>query len=209
MSPQETTPFDGSSLLSTALNAAMKATLHRLRGVRGLILGWAMVGVPHGEEAKLQSRLDEDLSLLGRLDWLRAVLYQTPAISRLERGEAPDVLLAAALRYGTPEEAGDRLPDILLPQAAIAISIYFANLSEENSPFELGWSEGSLSLTFPHFCSPSLEWQNCFGSLLLPEKHENTLSFRADCFRPAGANLPRSQVQAQPLASVEQTAEQS
>ena len=186
MSASNASLYDRSPELAALLNEAMRATLHRLRGVRGLILGWAMVGVPVSEENKLQNRLDEDLVLLGRLDWLRAMLHQPPTLERLEKGEAPSVLLAAALRLGTPEEAQETLPLITQPLASLALCLWcLARAGTDEQPLTTSWKDGSLVVSHSGKGLPSKKWVDSFAKYTLDHSTEGEVRFRADCFRHA------------------------
>ncbi|HEX9792860.1 MAG TPA: hypothetical protein VGC54_02655, partial [Planctomycetota bacterium] len=92
--------------------------------MRGLLGGWAMIGLPPGQDALVRSRLEEDRLLLGRIDWIRGVLHAGAREELLGRGEAPQVLLAAALGLDTPEELGAQLPAIGDPEAALALAVW-------------------------------------------------------------------------------------
>jgi hypothetical protein len=106
------------------LHRAFRASLHRLRGLRALLGGWIEIGVPPGSEHRVQPRLEEDMVLLARLDWLGTMMHHAQPPARLHAGEAPQVLLAAALGLGTPEEARERLPHIVDPEAALALALW-------------------------------------------------------------------------------------
>lgn len=104
------------------LTLSFRATLHRLRGVRSLLSGWAMLGPGSTEEKTLNLRLKEDKTLLARLDWIHSFqnTFLDPAL--LLSGEAPAVLLAARLGLGTPEEAYKTLPSYSEPGIALGIA---------------------------------------------------------------------------------------
>ncbi len=123
-------------------------SLHRLRGVRGLLSGWIEIGVPEGEQARVHQRMDEDLLLLGRLDWLRSMLHHSPPRQRVLHGEAPAVFLACALGMGTPEEAGDRLPIINQPEAALAVALWLQRRAHEldSVSISFGWKGDCLQV---------------------------------------------------------------
>ena len=88
-------------LLKGLLSKTFRTTLHRLRGLRALLGGWIEIGVPPGSEHRVHARLEEDMLLLARLDWVGTMLPAPPPCSRLEAGEAPSVLLATALGFGS------------------------------------------------------------------------------------------------------------
>lgn len=126
---------------------ALGASLHRLRGLRGLFGGWIEVGVPPGSEDRVRLKLEEDMILMARLDWLGSMLHRMPPRARLRSGEAPAVLLAAALGLGTPEEAGERLPRIQDPEAALALALWLqakAPAVELGGDLHLSWQGRSL-----------------------------------------------------------------
>ncbi|MDP6941746.1 MAG: hypothetical protein QGH51_06940 [Planctomycetota bacterium] len=108
-----------SPALRTLLSQSFSATLHRLRGVRNLLAGWALMGPSSCDELKLQARLEEDRVLLARLSWIHQGLMDP--LSAIDKEELPRVLLAALLGFGTPEESEMDLPQILDPQEVIAI----------------------------------------------------------------------------------------
>ena len=159
-------------------------TLHRLRGVRGLISGWIEVGIQPGSEHRLKERMEEDLILLGRLDWLRSMLHHTPPMERCFGGEAPAVLLSAALGIGTPEEAGGQLPEIIDPEAAIALAIWLQACTTDfdSASIRQEWFGNQLEIRLAVVQDHDLEpWRARFRSLLVDcEPHR--LRFRPGCF---------------------------
>ncbi len=96
-------------LLVALVDRAHRATLHRLRGIAGVLVGWAEIGLGADERARLMARREEMEVLFARLDWLRLFLTAGPTLERVRRGAAPEVLFAAALGT-TPEEMAESLP---------------------------------------------------------------------------------------------------
>lgn len=172
------------------LARAFHSTLHRLRGLRALLGGWIEIGVPPGSEERVRDRLGEDMTLLARLDWLGSMLFLTPPLQRLEAGEAPSVLLAVALGFGSPEEARERLPVILAPRAGLALALYLQNRAPEavlGHDLQLRWEGRSLVVDFAA-PSPSgaAEPEAELAEFLL--RHEpQTLAFRPGLFAPAAS----------------------
>lgn len=138
--------------------------------------------------------MDEDLLLLARLDWLRSLLHHDPPLDRCYGGEAPMVLLAAALRVGTPEEAGTSLPDIISPEAAIALALWLQGntTAYDSASIHSAWFgkqfEVRLSVVQDHDWT---EWQARFGHLLV-EQEPHRLRFRPGCFAPCPRELETS-----------------
>ncbi|MFK5956037.1 MAG: hypothetical protein QM477_06295 [Planctomycetota bacterium] len=171
-------------LLSDLVDRCFSITLHRLRGVRGLISGWIEIGIPQGEQHRLRERMEEDLALLARLDWLRAVLHHSPPIQRCYGGEAPAVLLATALGVGTPEEAGDRLPDIASPEAAVALALWLqgTTVAYDSASIRLEWFGDQLEVRLAVTQDQDWGlWKNTYGHLLV-EMEAHRLRFRPSCF---------------------------
>ena len=171
-------------LLGDLVDRCFSITLHRLRGVRGVISGWIEIGIPPGEEHRLNERMDEDLTLLARLDWLRSILHHSPPMQRCYGGEAPQVLLAAALGVGTPEEAGERLPDIKDPEAAVALALWLqgSTIAYDSASIRLEWFgdqlEARLAVTQEQDWK---HWKHCFSHLVV-EMEPHRLRFRSSCF---------------------------
>ena len=171
-------------LLHDLVDRCFSIALHRLRGVRGLISGWIEIGIPEGEEHRLRERMEEDLTLLARLDWLRSILHHSPPIQRCYAGEAPQVLLAAGLGVGTPEEAGGRLPDIKDPEAAVALALWLqgSTMAYDSASIRLEWFgeqlEARLAVTQDQDWTV---WKNTFGHLIV-EMEAHRIRFRSSCF---------------------------
>lgn len=129
------TPLDPSfePILRDLLARAFRSTLHRLRGLRALLGGWVECGVPPGSEGRVRVRLEEDMVLLARLDWLGSMLHHPQPLKLLQAGEAPSVLLAAALGLGTPEEARERLPRVPDPEMAVALALALQMLTPDGT----------------------------------------------------------------------------
>lgn len=111
-------------LYRALLLRAFRGSLHRLRGLRNLFSGWIEFGLPPGAETRVRIKQEEDAALLARLDWLGTMLSHGATRAQLTGGEAPAILLAAALGLHTPEEAGVRLPRIGEPEAALAAALW-------------------------------------------------------------------------------------
>ena len=177
-------------LLRALLARSFRAVLHRLRGIRGLLGGWVEVGVPPGSEHRVRARLDEDMALLQRLDWLGSMLIHTPPLQRMEAGEAPQVLLAVALGMGSPEEARAKLPGILEPRAAVGAAVWLQACAPECAlgyDVHLRWEGRSLriELARPH-AAELAEWEASYGDLLL-HREPAAIVFRPGLFSPAQA----------------------
>lgn len=146
---EKLTPLDPAlePLLRDLLARAFRSTLHHLRGLRALLGGWIEIGVPPGSEGRVRLRLEEDMILLARLDWLGSMMHHPQPLRRLHAGEAPMVLLAGALGLGTPEEARERLPKVLDPEAAIALAFWLQAVAPDgmvDHDLHLHWMNGSL-----------------------------------------------------------------
>jgi hypothetical protein len=143
------TPLDPSlePVLRDLLARAFRSTLHRLRGLRALLGGWIECGVPPGAESRVPLRLEEDMILLARLDWIGSMLHHPQPLKLLESGEAPSVLLAAALGLGTPEEARERLPRVPDPEMAVALALALQILAPNGTlerDLSLRWEDHHL-----------------------------------------------------------------
>jgi hypothetical protein len=149
--------------------------------------GWIEIGVPDGEFESVGRRFEEDLVLLGRLDWLRSLLHHSPPRHRVLQGEAPAVLLACAMGLGTPEEAGERLPRILQPEAALAASLWLQMRAEafDTASLKIAWRGGCLELTLACANDPEESdlrtWQRLYGQWIA-ESEPHRLLLRPGCF---------------------------
>ena len=146
-------------LVRDLLDGATRAALHRLGGVRALLSGWASLGLKADQEPLLRERLQEDRTLLSRLDWIRGVLHAGPRRHVLLHGEAPRVMLAAGLGYGTPEEAGERVPSIHKPIAGYALALWAQAVAGENgggrnAPLPVAVGEDGLTAEAPSGAPP-------------------------------------------------------
>lgn len=153
-------------------------SLHRLRGVRGLLSGWIEIGVPQGEQNRVHQRMDEDLLLLGRLDWLRSLLHHSPPRQRILNGEAPAVLLACALGMGTPEEAAERLPVIEQAEASLALSLWLQMRAEifDSSSVKCDWKGNCLEVTLACANDGDLSsWRRNYGQWIAEEEPHRIL----------------------------------
>lgn len=170
---EKLTPLDPAlePLLRDLLARAFRSTLHRLRGLRALLGGWIEIGVPPGSEGRVRMRLEEDMLLLARLDWLGTMMHYPLPVKRLHAGEAPAVLLASALGLGTPEEARERLPQVLDPEAAIALAFWLQAVAPDglaDHDLHLSWSSRSLVVTVKSPREASLDaWRAAFAPLAL------------------------------------------
>lgn len=168
--------MDGMDLdrsLQELAGRAFTATLHRLRGVRGLLHGWAQVGVPQQDIDQLEDRFGEDLNLLARLDWLHALVANNLPLERVEGGEAPVVLLAAALGYGTPDEPrgrqDHRLPQAAQPAGALSLALWLHEAVEPSTLDRLQWrlEGGQLRVEHPQTRARDFgPWHTRYGNLL-------------------------------------------
>lgn len=180
-SPPELQGLEGA--FRDLLDSCFSINLHRLRGVRGLLSGWIEIGVPPGEHHRVQVRIDEDLCLLARLDWLRSFLHHTPPRSMVLQGEAPQVLLACALGLGTPEEAKDRLPTIQRPDAALALSLWLQLRAEmfDSASIRTAWRGQCFEVTLACTHDPDMApWREAFGEWAV-EEEPHRLLLRPGC----------------------------
>lgn len=173
-------------LVAALVQKAFRRTLHRLRGTGSLLEGWVQIGVPPGSEGAVHARLEEHARLIARLDWLGSLLAIPPPPERLEAGEAPGVLLAAALGHGTPEEAGARLPRILEPRAAAALALWTQAKIPDGAGADahLHWEGRVLAVEIAAPRAADFEWwdQRYGGFALRREPH--ALRMRPGCFAP-------------------------
>jgi len=181
------------SLLRELLARGFRSTLHRLRGLRGLLGGWIELGVPPGSEGRVQMRLEEDMVLLARLDWIGTMLHQAPPLKRLEAGEAPAVLLSAALGLGTPEEARERLPQIVDPAVALGLALWLQAVAPDgmlDHDLHLHWQNRSLVVECANRRNPDLNaWSAACGPLVSESSAHRIVLH-------AGALLPREELAA-------------
>lgn len=184
--PKPTSPDE---LLRALLAKCYRAVLHRLRGLRTLLGGWIEIGVPPGSEDRVRSRLEEDMALLARLDWIGSMLITTPPPERMEAGEAPTVLLAVALGISSPEEARARLPRIREPRAAVAAALWLQAQAPNcvlDHDARLGWEGRSWTIDLTTAGATNLSaWETAYGDLLL-RRTPQRLVFRPGCFQPSG-----------------------
>jgi len=165
-------------LSSALLYRAHRASLHRLRGVIQILGGWATLGTPEPADEKIRVRMQEAHTLSERLDLLWHL--QSEQHPDLTNPIIAPAILASALRAGTPEEAGARLP---VPQshpiAFLALSAWLEStigecalpevqLTNQNSEGVRARVNGQ-PLNTP---DPWL-WEQ-FGSYLRPEKDSSS-----------------------------------
>jgi hypothetical protein len=167
------------------LARAFRLTLHRLRGLRALMGGWIEIGVPPGSEPRVRTLLEEDMQLLARLDWIGTLLAHAPVAQRLEAGEAPAVLLAAALGVGTPEEAHAALPLVQEPRAALALATWLQAKAPDavlGRDAHLRWEGRSLVVELAAPRPAELgEWEAHYGELVT-RREPHALVFRPGLF---------------------------
>lgn len=182
--------------IRSLLARAFRFTLHRLRGLRALMGGWIEIGVPPGSEARVRGLLEEDMSLLARLDWIGTLLSHAPIAKRLEAGEAPAVLLAAALGLGTPEEGRARLPEPATPRAALALATWIHAKAPEavlGRDLLMRWEGRSLVVELADPRPAELAgWVAEFGDLVL-RREPQSLGFRPGLFQPRGGDAEAEQ----------------
>lgn len=173
------------TLLRDLLGKSFHAVLHRLRGLRALLGGWIEIGVPPGSEDRVHSRLEEDMALLARLDWIGSMMITTPPPERMEAGEAPGVLLAVALGISSAEEARARLPLIQNPRAAVAAALWLHASAPHcvlNHDARLAWEGRSLVIELTAVRPADLaEWDAAYASLIL-SRDPRRIVFRPGCF---------------------------
>ena len=149
--------------------------------------GWIEIGVPPGSEDRVHSRLEEDMALLARLDWIGSMLIATPPAERMESGEAPTVLLAVALGLSSAEEAKARLPLILEPKAAVAAALWLQAHAPHcvlDHDVKLGWEGRGLVLELRAAPASDLAtWETAYGGLL-QSCAAKRIVFRPHCFAP-------------------------
>ena len=129
------------------------------------------------------------MMLLARLDWVGSMMHHPQPLKRLEAGEAPTVLLAAALGLGTPEEARERLPQVLDAEAAIALAFWLQTVAPDGMlehDLHLQWQNRSLMLTCTNRRTADLSaWSASFGPLAI-ECEAARIVMRPGSFLPQG-----------------------
>jgi len=192
-------PFDLETTLRKLADRTFTATLHRLRGVRGLLHGWSQVGVPVQDASQLETRFEEDLNLLSRLDWLRSLLLHQPPLERLEGGEAPMVLLACALGHGTPSEnrqgIDGRLPQAKQPAGALSLALWLEAVNPVDRTADHHWGFEGEQMYLLHQNPQPVDcqaWLQRYGNLLADGSRptEGKLVYRGGVFlaqKPAHA----------------------
>lgn len=185
------------SLARDLLDRAMRATLHRLNGIHALLSGWLLIGIPPGQETAVEARLDEDRLLLARLSWLRGVLHAGVRPEVLLAGEAPRVLLAAALGLGTPEEAASRLPRFADPQAGLALALWAQAVrgNDGEAVPSVGIGEQGLVARHPKASRRAGDLEEIlepYRRLLVTKPDGSTIHFKPGVFSdlPAGGAAP-------------------
>jgi hypothetical protein len=130
--------------------------------------------------------MDEDLLLLGRLDWLRSLLHHAPPRQRVLLGEAPAVFLACALGMGTPEEAEERLPLILQPEAALALALWLQIRAQafDAANIQCSWKGKCLEVTLASVNDADLTaWSRQYGEWVV-ESDPHRLLMQPGAFAP-------------------------
>ncbi len=190
-------------LSSALLHRAHRASLHRLRGVIQILGGWATLGTPEPADEKIRVRLQEAQILSDRMNLLwQLQLEQNPDLT--DPNIAP-AILAGAMRAGTPEEAGSRLPITQShPIAFMALSAWLEStigecafpkiqLSLEDSELVRARVNGQ-----PLSTPDSWLWEQ-FSSYLRPEKIDSTeMGNGAGVFVSGLSMLTEDQDQASP-----------
>ncbi len=128
--------------------------------------------------------------LLARLDWLGTMMHHAQPPVRLHAGEAPQVLLAAALGLGTPEEAHDRLPRIADPEAALALALWLQAKAPEATVGDgilQRWQGRSLvvELAAPRPAELA-DWDAAYGHQVV-QREPHLLVMRPGAFDPHAA----------------------
>jgi len=114
------------------LDRAHRACLHRLRGIVQVMGGWAALGLPAtSPDETLRMRMLEVQEVTDWLDQLWQIQRDSP--TDLSHPQMPEWLLAAALRAGTPSEAKLPLPEVLVPEAGLALSAWTEAVAGESS----------------------------------------------------------------------------
>ena len=183
---QKTRTFDEAAVRDAVLDHGFRAALHRLRGVQALLVGWAEIGVVGDEATRVRAHHEEGAILLARLEWLHGARVRGLPLERLVSGEAPRVLLAAAACNATPEEAGLLLPEVLVPDAALALALWVEAQRPDGEPASVrfAWQGNALTLRIENAVPVALEaWHARWGTLLT-EHSPGAATFRPGCFRP-------------------------
>ncbi|MFQ5747851.1 MAG: hypothetical protein ACE5H3_00145 [Planctomycetota bacterium] len=176
------------------LETGIRAVIHRLRGLQGLLAGWAVLEAkPPGGERVRQWEL-EGRTLLDRLERLVGLLKNPVPPDRLQEGDLPRLLLAAAWGLGTPEEAGPALPARFQGRTALALAYWMLEVQNERvaahgeAAFEIGDGEHELEVQHRGSRShPVGEWWLAFEDLLESRPDSLRIRFRSastPSFRP-------------------------
>lgn len=114
------------------LDRAHRACLHRLRGTVQVLGGWATLGLPaHAPDETLRERMTEVQEVTDWLEKLWVKVQSSP--TDLLHDEALPWLLAASLRAGTPSEAKQPLPNILVGEAGLALAAWAEAIAGDSS----------------------------------------------------------------------------
>ncbi len=110
------------------LDRAHRAGLHRMSGVCQLLGNLCQIGPCDGMNARVPAWMEEfqSLSAAQHRLWL---CHRQPNMESLLADVVPELLLAAAMRFGTPGEAGAALPAIEEPQAALGLALWLENVA--------------------------------------------------------------------------------
>ena len=192
---RRTRTYDEDAVRGALLDHAFRATLHRLRGVQALLVGWAEIGVVGEEAQRVRVHHEDATRLLARVEWLHGARARDLPLERLVTGESPQVLLAAAACHATPEEAHAVLPQVVDPEAALALALWSEAQRPEGEPAELRfqWEGGTLELRMENAVPCDLQtWHDRWGRFVV-EQTEGAVRFRPGGFRPA-ADVSRTAV---------------
>lgn len=180
-------PYDEHAVKNALLDHAFRATLHRMRGVQALLVGWAEIGAGDGDAPRLKRHYEECGKLLARLEWLHGARALDLGLERLKSGEAPDVLLAAAGANATPEELREgNAPRILKPDAALALALWLEAQRplEETLLVRTDWVDGCFLVSCDNAAPTELRaWHKAWGKLL-HSAEDGRLLFRRNAFAP-------------------------
>jgi hypothetical protein len=186
--------YDESAVKNALLDHAFRATLHRLRGVQSLLVGWAEIGAGGEDAPRLKHHFVECGTQLARLEWLHGARTLDLSLARLAGGESPKVLLAAAAFNSTPEEVqGEPLPVISTPEAALALALWLEAQRPVDEPLvaRFHFIDGCLSVRCENGVAVKMEaWQKQWRRHLETANADGSVRFHGSCFRPAVLEAP-------------------
>ena len=179
------------------LDRCLRAILHRLRGIRTVLNGWLLMGLPDCEKLAVQRLMEEEQGLLDRLDRIRALLHEGPSVETLARGELPAIALAASFSLGTPEHGRERVPVPRDPVAGIALALWLeAQAGGSMTPLAPppAWriEEGRLRVELPGGAPSPVAWRARFPDLVVGEPAPGCVVFAGGLFGAAEGDYPES-----------------